>query len=205
MKKLQIRLLGSFQATWDGVPLEGFRSDKVRALLAYLATEGGHPHRRESLTAMLWEADSPKAAWASLRTALSNLRQVLSPLEDQPPLLITTRQSVTFDTTHPDCWVDVVEFDQLMAVHQAHVHQDLAHCSDCLRVLARMVALCRGDFLSGLTLPDSLAFDEWRVIEQQARHYQVLEALSALITHHRVLGHYDEVERYARLQIELEP
>jgi hypothetical protein len=39
MARLSIRLLGPFQVTLDGEPAVGFRSDKVRALLAYLCVE----------------------------------------------------------------------------------------------------------------------------------------------------------------------
>ena len=42
---LRIYLLGSFQVTIDGEPAKGFDSDKVRALLAYLASEADRPHR----------------------------------------------------------------------------------------------------------------------------------------------------------------
>jgi hypothetical protein len=37
--KLSITLLGPFLAEIDGLPLQGFRTAKVRALLAYLAVE----------------------------------------------------------------------------------------------------------------------------------------------------------------------
>ena len=47
--RLQLRLLGTFDARLDGVPLQRFRSTKVRALLAYLAVEADRPHRREGL------------------------------------------------------------------------------------------------------------------------------------------------------------
>ena len=38
MGRLEILLLGPFQASLDGGTLSGFDSDKVRALLTYLAT-----------------------------------------------------------------------------------------------------------------------------------------------------------------------
>ena len=54
MTHLSLKLLGAFQAAIDGQPVDDFISDKVRALLAYLAVEAGKPHRRESLAALLW-------------------------------------------------------------------------------------------------------------------------------------------------------
>ena len=39
MARLSLSLLGPFQVTLDGDPIIAFESDKVRALLAYLAGE----------------------------------------------------------------------------------------------------------------------------------------------------------------------
>jgi hypothetical protein len=52
MAHLSIRLLGSLQVTLDDEPITAFESDKVRALLAYLATESALPHRRERLAGL---------------------------------------------------------------------------------------------------------------------------------------------------------
>jgi WD40 repeat protein len=125
--------------------------------------------------------------------------------EDQLPLLTITRQDVTFNGDHPDYWVDVLEFDALITAVQTHPHQDLIHCPICIPQLARLVALYQGDFLSGLTLPDSPAFDEWRVLQQESRHRQMMYALGALTAHYSAAGQYDQGIRYARRQIELAP
>jgi len=47
MARLTIHLLGAFHAAVDGVPVSGFESEKVRALLAYLAVDSDRDHRRE--------------------------------------------------------------------------------------------------------------------------------------------------------------
>ncbi|MGD2205177.1 MAG: BTAD domain-containing putative transcriptional regulator [Anaerolineae bacterium] len=212
MKRLELHLFGSFQATLDGEPLTGFRSDKVRALLAYLAIEGGRAHRRRSLATLLWGEKSDRDASASLRVALHNLRQVLNPLldagDDAPdasPLLTVTRQSVQFNPRHPACWVDAVEFDIQMAAQQAHLHRDLVHCAACVRRMEQMVQLYSGDLLAGLALADSPAFDEWQTLQQEARHQQVSGILKTLTKHYMTLADYGPVEHYARQRIELDP
>ena len=53
MPRLILSLLGTFQVTLDGQQVTGFKSDKVRALLAYLAVETDRPHRREVLAGLL--------------------------------------------------------------------------------------------------------------------------------------------------------
>ena len=92
MPQRRIDLLGSFHLTENGKPLEGFRSDKARALLAYLATTPDSAHRRDVLTTLLWPTFSNTAARANLRNVLSNLRRLL------PDALTITRQTVQFNT-----------------------------------------------------------------------------------------------------------
>jgi hypothetical protein len=94
MPHLSIRVLGPFQVSVDGVPVDGFATDKVRALLAYLALSPGHPHRREALAGLLWPDFPERSARASLRNALANLRNVLgehanSGAHNSPPLSYT--------------------------------------------------------------------------------------------------------------------
>ena len=47
-------------------------------MLAYLAVEQAHPHRREALAGLFWPGFMESSARASLRHSLANLRQVLA-------------------------------------------------------------------------------------------------------------------------------
>lgn len=67
---------------------------KVQALLALLATAPGHRRRREDLQAFLWSDRSPEQRSASLRQALSTLRQALGPT---PAILQADRRDVWID------------------------------------------------------------------------------------------------------------
>jgi DNA-binding SARP family transcriptional activator len=206
--RLELCLLGSFQATLDGEPLDGIRSDKTRALLAYLAVETGRAHNRSALSALLWGESSEQAARASLRSSLSNLRQrlmrQLAP-DSGSPILNITRHSIQFDVDPDTCWLDVAEFDALMDACHAHAHQDLADCPICISQLERAVELYQGDFLAGLALSDSTAFDEWRVIQQERYHQQMLVALETLAAHYIATGNLAQAQRYIRRQLALEP
>ena len=51
MDLLDIHLLGSYQVSRGNIPTTGFESNKVRALLAYLAVEADIPHQRRKLAA----------------------------------------------------------------------------------------------------------------------------------------------------------
>lgn len=214
--RLEIHLLGAFQATLDGAPLDGIRSDKTRALLAYLAVEAGRAHNRGALSALLWGESSEQAARASLRSSLSNLRQRLVrqlTADGDSLILDITRHNVQFDLDTDICRVDVAEVDALMDachVHKhmhmhAHLHHDLAHCPVCIARLERAVALYRGDFLAGMALPDSPAFDEWRVIQQERYHQQMLIALEALAAYYVAVGNLTKARGYMQRQLALEP
>ena len=54
MTRLALSLLGTCQVTLEGEPITAFESDKVRALLFFLAIESDRPHRRETLAALFW-------------------------------------------------------------------------------------------------------------------------------------------------------
>jgi hypothetical protein len=63
--------------TLDGEPATAFESDKVRALLAYLAVEADRPHRREKLIGLLWPDWPERSARQNLSQALCNLRAAI--------------------------------------------------------------------------------------------------------------------------------
>lgn len=213
MSRLDLRLLGTFEASLDGVPLTAFRSDKTRALLAYLTIEAGRTHRRESLADLLWGEYGESAARVSLRKTLSNLRKVLAPLledallEDdaEQPLLTITRQSVTIAEDHPHLRLDVASFAALLAAHRRHPHQDPARCTVCAPRLRRAIELYRGEFLAGLNIEDGPAFSEWRLLQQEHYYRQAVDALETVLTYYEGLEEAELVQRYASRLLELEP
>jgi len=98
MNRLVINLLGPYEVSLDGEQVTDLASDKVRALLAYLAVEAEQPHRREKLVGLLWPDQPEQAARANLRRALSNLRKAIFDGPADPPFLLITRQSVQFNS-----------------------------------------------------------------------------------------------------------
>jgi DNA-binding SARP family transcriptional activator len=191
MTHLALALLGPFQATLDGEPAEGLNSDYLRALLAYLAVEGGRDHPREVLAALLWPERSDREALSALRYALSNLHGALGDREAPVPYLLVTRSSVQLNPAS-DHWLDVAEF------------KDLATRSD-VAGLEQAVALYRGPFLHGLSVGDSPAFDEWTLLKGEEYQRVVLSLLGRLTSLRLGRGDYGEAARWARRQLELEP
>jgi len=152
MAHLALSLLGTFQVTLDGEPVTSFKSNKVRALLAYLAVEADRPHRRETLAGLLWSEWPDRADLSNLRYALYNLRQTISDHTATPPFLLITRQTIQFNTAS-DYSLDVETFEA---------------ASQRIGDLQSAIRLYRGSFLEGFFLGDSPAFEEW-VLAQQMR------------------------------------
>ena len=90
MPRLTLSFLGCFQVSLDDRPVTDFKSNKVRALLAYLAVEADRPHRREALAGLLWPDWPDRDALSNLRYALASLRRTLGDHTAEPPFLLIT-------------------------------------------------------------------------------------------------------------------
>ena len=112
MARLSVSLLGPFQATLDGQPIASFESDKVRALLAYLAAEAGRGHPREKLAGLLWPERPEPAARSNLAHALAVLRQAIGDRGAAVPVLLISRETIQFNR-ESDAFVDVLAFTDL--------------------------------------------------------------------------------------------
>ncbi len=118
MARLALFLLGRFDATLDSQTVTAFKTDKVRALLAYLAVENDRAHRRDALATLLWPDGSDEAARANLRQSLCRLRDALRENEQATPLLLATTETIQLNPAG-DYWVDVLEFNRLLAACRA--------------------------------------------------------------------------------------
>jgi DNA-binding SARP family transcriptional activator/predicted ATPase len=205
MAQLRLTLLGTFAASWAGRPVVAFPTDKVRALLAYLALEGERPLRRETLATLLWPDYPDDIARRNLRQNLHRLNQLLDALEPglSDRLLLVDRQTVRLNCAHVR--LDVAEFEGGLTAVETHPHRRLSACQPCLDTLANAARLVRGDLLAGFTLPDAPLFDEWLIIRRERLHYQSLQLLHTLAEVSLERGDFDPAYQYAARQIALEP
>jgi predicted ATPase/DNA-binding SARP family transcriptional activator len=201
MALLTIELLGPPRISLAGRALD-MRVRKELALLAYLAVEREHHHSRESILGLLWPEATEEAARNNLRVVLAGLRRQLSAAGDD--FLHAERQHVQF-LAGSDHTLDVIAFRRLLADVHAHPHATPERCDACLARLAEAVALYRGDFLAGFSLPDSAAFEEWATIQREQLLQQALDALDTLTVGCELRGDYAAQCRYARRQLTLEP
>jgi predicted ATPase/DNA-binding SARP family transcriptional activator/Tfp pilus assembly protein PilF len=204
MSKLSLNFLGSFQVTLADKPLTTFRSDKERALLAYLAMEADQPQRRESLAGLFWAELPEDAALNNLRKALHHLRQLLDDEKADPPFLIVTAKTIQFNSQSQHR-LDVTEFLQAVATTRLHRHRHPNRCQVCHPNYLQAAKLYRGDFLKGFSLPDSIAFDEWLLVRREQFRLQALEGLQLLANFSEWRGEWDQLYQYAQRQVEIEP
>jgi predicted ATPase/DNA-binding SARP family transcriptional activator len=204
MARLAIHLLGPFHVTLDGEAVTSFESNKVRALLAYLAVEADRPHSRDALVGLLWPEQPGRTARRNLSQALFNLRQAIHDDGNTSPFLQVTRRSVQLNP-EGDHWLDVSAFAVHIAASEVHIHPRLETCDPCIERLEQAAELYRGSFLQGFFIDDSIPFEEWVIFWRERCHHQVLDALYHLTEHFKRRRDYRPARRFARRQVELEP
>lgn len=204
MAHLSISSLGPFRATLDGEPITSFESNKVRALLVYLAVESDYVHSRETLAGFFWPEQSESNARHNLRQALFNLRQVIRDRDADVPFLYVTRRTVQF-APDSDYWLDVAAFSDYIGASEGHAHYRLEACESCGARLEKAVELYRGSFLEDLFVEESIPFEDWALLLRERFHRLVIDALYHLTRYYERRRMYDRARRYARRQVELEP
>src|SRR5512146_1164897 len=204
MAELEIALLGSFKASYNSQPLPGFRYDKVRALLAYLAVERERPHRRDELVGLFWPDSAEEDARTSLRQALAQLRAALGDSGAAQPAILVSRESVQWNP-QADADVDVIAFEEALKAARLHAHRSPQSCRFCAWQLAQAIERYQGDFLAHFFLPGSAPFEDWVVLRREALQRQALEAMSQLAGYHDRRGEYPQAEACLRRILTIEP
>jgi len=198
MSGLQLYLFGAPRLEKDGENLAVGRR-KGLAILAYLALRG-QPQSREALATLFWPDYDQSGALSNLRRELSRLRTGLD-----VDLVLADRRQVEL-APETDLWVDVKEYQRLLAKVAAHDnHFPAEPCPDCKAALREAVALHTERFLAGFNLPDCPEFDDWQFFEAEGLSQSLAEALQKLIQWHVQAGEHDEAIRHARRWLALDP
>ncbi|MBI4673669.1 MAG: tetratricopeptide repeat protein [Chloroflexi bacterium] len=204
MPRLELSFLGPFRATLDGKPLTGLESDKVRALLAYLAIERDKPHTRDALAALFWPERPDVVARKNLRQALTNLRAAIADEQSLVPFLSVSRDALQFNPAS-DCTCDVTELESSIAAARAHRHRRLPGCEACLERLSAAAALYRADLLAGFFLRDSPEFDDWVLLRREQLRLRIMEVLFELAEARLERGEFALAAQLAQRQLDLDP
>ena len=179
-----ISLFGAFEFSVNGAVVTGFRSNKTRALLAYLLLTRPQPVLRTTLIDLLWPAYTDKSAQSNLRQTLLNLRNLLAPFG----LLKSDRKYVQLYNDPALLWCDAQRFTTLLDACHQHEHRSLAACLRCRSQIQVAVALYQGALLENFPATDSEPFNRW--LQSQRAHFAeaFTEAQTTLTTAGRPAG-----------------
>jgi DNA-binding SARP family transcriptional activator len=184
MSTLSLYLLGPPRVELRGGLVE-IKRRKALALLSYLAVNGER-QPRDRLAALFWPESSQSQARKALRRDLSELNLTL-----EGDWLEADRESVGL---REGVWLDVTEFQHY-----------LTNETTDLQTLTAAVALYRGDFLTGFTLPDCPEFDEWQFFQTESLRQALASALEQLVGMLSSQADYEGAIPYARRRLALDP
>lgn len=201
MARLSIKLLGPFTAELDGQHLSGFRSNKVRALLAYLAVERHRPWSRTTLAGLLWPDLPEVSAQSNLRNALSNLRHILGDTGSEPSFFLLSETTLQFNRDS-DSWLDLYAF--LDNPSPTDIGKETPTGETSIHPLEIALALYRGEFLEGFSV-DSAPLEEWILATRGQARQRLLQILRRLALEHEQWGELDAALEHTRRYLELEP
>lgn len=182
MSRLRISFPGTFRATLDGEEIH-FKTDKARALLAYLAIENQRPHRREVLAGLLWSDQPEDRALHSLRQTISSLRKSLNDKDAERPYFYADRSTIQFDTDG-DTWLDIDAFKTAAREGLPQSYGNKISQRVNIRRLNDALELYQGHFLDQLYLRGSPLFDEWAILQRESLARQALEVMGVLADYH---------------------
>ena len=173
MSRLALHFLGGPRLELNGKAIT-LSHHKATALITYLAVTRQR-HTRAALAAFLWPDYDPAGARGELRRMLWVINKSLG-----QGWLETNRQTVRLPP-HPDLWLDVEQFRDLLATSRHHQHPADAACPTCVDALREAITLAQDDFLAGFTLSDSSEFDTWQRFETESLRRELAGALELLV------------------------
>ena len=196
MPRLQIRLLGTFDAVLDGEPVTGFESDSERALLAYLASEPGRPFSRAMLAELLWPERPEGAAVSNLRHVLTVIRRVFGTSAEDSQFLVSDRNTVAIEASS-EVFIDLVELERLATTP--------AEQQGAAEAWEWATDLWRGPFLENVRVRAGAEWEEWVVVTGERAHRHLALALRRLADHYERTGEWDLAIPRARHRTEIDP
>ncbi|WP_395142882.1 BTAD domain-containing putative transcriptional regulator, partial [Armatimonas sp.] len=188
----RITLFGGLSARQADKTITRFKSQKIAALLAYLALHLRQTHSREFLIELLWPEGTLDAGRNSLSVALSSLRHQFEP-PGVPANSVIRADRFSVSLNPVAVTTDVFEFEQ--AIKEAARG---ANERDREEQLARAAELYGGRLLPHL-------YEEWITGEQERQASLFFDTSSRLVRTLEARGETENALAYARRMVSLEP
>lgn len=198
MTNIEIRFLGGFEVRRGGLPIEGFESKKVRALLAYLLLNRGQGISRDRLAGLLWPEENDDSSRQNLRQAVYNLRSTLANGGRDEELVLANQQEVRLNPK-AELWLDTSEFE-------AAAWSGISGRGEAaVKALATAGQLYRGDLLAGFYVKDSDLFEDWLGAERERYRETAASAARTLMALYENRADWNNGIRAARKLTEIDP
>ena len=181
---LSISILGSLLIESNECRFERLPK-KARALLAFLAVQGGQAVSRERLADLLWPYQGSEQARHSLRNCLLELRRALGPAA-----------GVHLVGDFSNCRIQqvVVDLDRFEQLARSQHRTDLQAAAD----------LYRGEFLADFNI-SSEPFQEWLGTERSRTLGMICEVLHRLSAQQDADGEHEAAVQSGRRLVALDP
>jgi DNA-binding SARP family transcriptional activator/TolB-like protein len=181
---LSIGVLGSLVIEREECRL-GKVPKKARALLGYLAAQGGQAVSRERLADLLWPYQGSEQARHSLRNCLLELRKALGP---------SAGRYLVADFANCRIQDAVVDLDRFEALSRSPNRAELQAAA----------GLYRGEFLADFDI-DSEPFQEWLAAERDRTLALICDILQRLTAAQDAAGEADAAIQSGRRLVALDP
>src|SRR5215208_1977598 len=195
--RLVLQFLGLPQLHLDDQPIATDRR-KAIALLAYLAVNdsdhGSQHYSREALSALLWPDYEQAKAFSNLRRTIWEVHQALG-----EGWLIAERETVCLNA-EAAIDLDVLHFQGLIS--QSNGQSDP---KQRIPLGVEATKLYRNHFLTGFSLKDAYAFNEWAYAEAEELRHKLAAVLERLLDDFPAMGEAEKAVPYARRLVALDP
>ena len=181
---LRLSLLGDFQLTCDGQPVEGVHTARLRSLLTYLGLHCDAEISRQRIAFLFWPDSDEGQARTNLRQLLHHLRQAFP---DIARYLHVEARALKWRPGAPVC-IDVEEFRR--SISEAEAAAKAGHLRAERNALENAARRYRADLL-----PE--CYDEWIEPERDRLRQLFCGALERLTELSEQQGHYPKALGYA--------
>jgi DNA-binding SARP family transcriptional activator len=193
---VRIYLFRDFSVERDGSLLTSFNKYKVKELFSYLLLNHTRPHRRETLTTLLWSETDPYKSQRNMRQTLWQLqRQLETCFDDEAQRLLLINGDWIQINPQVEIWCDVLRFRRAYERVQGVAGQALDHEITC--TLREAVTLYQGELLEGW-------YQEWCLIERENLQVLFLMMLDKLMDYCESQHNYEEGIGYGMRALRLD-
>jgi DNA-binding SARP family transcriptional activator len=189
---VQVRLLGGFAVSHNGVPIADLNQSRFKDLLGFLIVHHATPLSRAQIAFTLWPDSSDTQAQTNLRNTLFRMRRVFPKLDE---CLTSNRQELAWRSDAP-CSVDLIYFEE--ALDSASQARRTGDSQAEERALAEGVKHYGGELL-----PD--IFADWALLRRAVLQDLFLGALTRLSEFAVAAGDHQRAQELMRRYIQEEP